>query len=327
MKTRIVGSALVRELLTMEDCIAAMRQALCSVSAGNAQMLQRQMLSQPGENKFAVMGGSDQKLGLCGAKVIVFPGPAAAAAGTHQGIIPLFNAVTGALEAIVDAEEITGVRTAATSAVATDLLARKGADSLAILGAGRIGRLHIEAIAQVRALKKVFIWNRTAARAEDCCRWAAEIRGLEAVFCADPRTAVEQADIVCTVTSTKGDSPFLKGEWLKKGAHVNAVGACSGAAREIETSVVKRCKVYYDWKEATMRDAGDLMIPVRAGEVSFDDFMGEVGSVMTGSLEGRVNDEEITLFETIGISVEDIAAALLIFEKAKAQNLGVWVEI
>ena len=139
--------------------------------------------------------------------------------------------------------------------------------------------------------------------------------------------AVKDADIVCTVTSTKGDSPFLKGEWLKKGAHVNAVGACSGAAREIETSVVKRCKVYYDWKEATMRDAGDLMIPVRAGEVSFDDFMGEVGSVMTGSLEGRVNDEEITLFETIGISVEDIAAALLIFEKAKAQNLGVWVEI
>ena len=320
MKTRIVGSALVRELLTMEDCIAAMRQALCSVSAGNAQMLQRQMLSQPGENKFAVMGGSDQKLGLCGAKVIVFPGPAAAAAGTHQGIIPLFNAVTGALEAIVDAEEITGVRTAATSAVATDLLARKRADSLAILGTGRIGRLHIEAIAQVRALKKVFIWNRTAARAEDCCRWAAETLGLEAVFCADPRTAVEQADIVCTVTQAK--EPILCGSWLKPGAHLNAVGACAPFARELDTEAVIRSSVFVDQKEAALNGSGDLVCPVREGVFSPDAVAGEIGDALLGHIPGRQSEEEITLFESVGISVEDIAAAGMIFRKAEEQELG-----
>ena len=155
----------------------------------------------------------------------------------------------------------------------------------------------------------------------------AKLPGVEIVACETPEIAVKDADIVCTVTSTKSDAPFLKGEWLKEGAHLNAVGACSGSAREIETSVVQRCKVYYDWEEATMRDAGDLVIPLNKGEVSKSDFMGEIGSVMLGKLEGRANEQEITMFETIGISVEDIAAAYQIYEKAKEQNLGVWLEI
>ena len=325
MQTRIIRGDEVRRLLTMEDTIRAMRDALRGVSAGSAVMLQRQMLPQPEENKFAVMGGADETLGLCGAKVIVFPGPAAGKAGTSQGIIPLFDAKTGALAAIVDAEQITAVRTAATSAAATDLLANPGADTLAILGAGRIGRLHIEAISKVRPIRKVYVWNRTAAKAEDCCRWAEQELGLKAVPCADPRAAVEQAEILCTVTQAR--EPILQGDWLREGAHLNAVGACAPFARELDSRAVTRSRVFVDQREAALNGSGDLVFPVREGVFSAADLAGEIGDVLLGRAPGRQNDKEITLFESVGISVEDLAAAALVFEKAQRQDLGVCVTL
>ena len=154
MKTRIVRGEEVRRLLTMEECIEAMRAALRDVSSGDGTMLQRGMLPLSADNKFALMGGADLQTGLCGAKVIVFPGAEAARRHTSQGVIPLFDCKTGGLAAIVDAEQITAVRTAAASAVDTGLLARKSASSLAILGAGRIGRMHIEASAWCALLRQ-----------------------------------------------------------------------------------------------------------------------------------------------------------------------------
>lgn len=325
METRIIRADEVRRLLTMEDAIVAMREALRGVSQGSAVMLQRQMLPQPEENKFAVMGGSDSDLGLCGAKVIVFPGPTAAKAGTSQGIIPLFDSRTGALAAIVDAEEITAVRTAAASAAATDLLAKQDADTLAILGAGRIGHLHIEAIARVRQIRKVFVWNRTAARAEDCCRWAMQSLGIEAIPCADPRTAVEQADIVCTVT--QAHEPILCGSWLREGTHLNAVGACAPFARELDSEAVTRSRVFADQREAALGGSGDLVHPIREGVFSPADLAGEVGEVLLGRVPGRQNEKEITLFESVGISVEDLAAAALVFRKAQQEGLGLCVSL
>ena len=311
---------MVRRLLTMDDCIKSMQSALRGVSEGSAPMLQRQMLPQPGENKFAIMGGADRTLGVCGAKVIVFPGPAAAAAGTNQGIIPLFDSLSGGLAAIVDAEEITGVRTAAVSAAATDLLARQDADTLAILGAGRIGRLHIEAIARVRPLKKVFVWNRTAPRAQECCDWVKQSLGLTAVCCADPADAVRSAAIVCTVT--QAHDPILHGEWLQSGAHLNAVGACAPFARELDTEAVTRSRVFVDQREAALNGSGDLVFPDSEGVFSADDVAGEVGEVLLGRVPGRQSEKEITLFESVGISVEDIAAAALVFRKAESLGLG-----
>ncbi len=325
MQTRIIRGDEVRRLLTMEDTIRAMRDALRGVSDGSAVMLQRQMLPQPEGNKFAVMGGADGSLGLCGAKVIVFPGPAAGKAGTNQGIIPLFDAVTGALAAIVDAEQITAVRTAATSAAATDLLAKPDADTLAILGAGRIGRLHIEAICKVRPIRRVYVWNRTASKAEDCCRWAAQELGVEAIPCAEPREAVQQADILCTVTQAR--EPILLGDWLREGAHLNAVGACAPFARELDSRAVTRSRVFVDQREAALNGSGDLVFPVREGVFSAADLAGEIGDVLLGRAPGRQNDKEITLFESVGISVEDLAAAALVFEKAQQQDLGVCVTL
>ena len=127
--------------------------------------------------------------------------------------------------------------------------------------------------------------------------------------------------------ATIGRELVLEGRWLKPGAHINAVGACSGQSREVDTETVRRSKVYFDWKDASLRDGGDLVIPVQQGEIPEDHFMGDLGLVPLGLLEGRTNDSEITLFESVGLSVQDVAAANLIYEKAKAQGLGVWVEI
>ena len=327
-KTLIVNRELCTQLLSIEECIPAMRDTLIVATQGEIKMLQRQMIPHEGGNMLALMPASLLSKQVTGSKVIIFPGPKARQANSNQGIVPLFDTETGALLAIVDAELITVVRTAATSAAATDVLARKDASSVAILGAGNQGKAHAEAMTYIRDIKTVYVWDQFPAAVEAAkAHLEAKLPGVEVIPCETPEIAVKNADIVCTVTSTKGDAPFLKGDWLQEGAHVNAVGACSGAAREIETSVVKRCKIYYDWEEATMRDAGDLVIPLNKGEVTMNDFMGEVGSVMLGKLEGRTNEQEITLFETIGISVEDIAAAYQIYEKAKEQNLGVWLEI
>ena len=327
-KTLIVNRELCTQLLSIEECIPAMRDTLIAAAQGEIKMLQRQMIPHQSGNMLALMPASLLTKNVTGSKVIIFPGPKARQENTNQGVVPLFDTETGALLAIVDAELITVVRTAATSAAATDVLARKDAASVAILGAGNQGKAHAEAMGYIRDIKTVYVWDQFPAAVEAAvAHLKVKMPNAEIIPCETPEIAVKDADIVCTVTSTKGDAPFLKGEWLKEGAHLNAVGVCSGAAREIETSVVQRCKVYYDWEEATMRDAGDLIIPMNKGEVRKEDFMGEVGKVMLDQLEGRMNEQEITLFETIGISVEDIAAAYQIYEKAKAQNLGVWLEI
>ena len=158
-KTRIINGGEAAGLLTMEACIEAMDQTLRAVSAGEIHMLQRYMLPQEKGNKFALMGADDLSLGVCGAKVIVFPGPEAKANHTNKGIVPLFDSGTGALKAIVDAECITAVRTAAASTAATRLLAREDSTHLAILGAGRIGRLHIEGICRVRDIRSQWFLN------------------------------------------------------------------------------------------------------------------------------------------------------------------------
>lgn len=324
-KVRIINRREAAGLLTMEACIEAMDQTLREVSAGKTHMLQRFMLPQEKGNAFALMGADNLGQGVCGAKIIVFPGAEARANHTNMGIVPLFDSNTGALKAIVDAECITAVRTAATSVAATRLLSREDSTHLALLGAGRIGRLHIEGICKVRNIKTVTVWNRTFERGEECCRWAKESFGVEAIPCKTPEEAVRGADIICTVTQAK--EPVLMGEWLKPGAHINAVGACSANARELDTAAVAKSRIYMDQREAVLRDGGDVVIPLNAGELTEDNIIGEVGQALLGQIPGRQSQADITLFESVGISVEDLSAALLIYRLAREKGIGTEVEI
>lgn len=324
-KTRIINGGEAAGLLTMEACIEAMDQTLQAVSAGEIHMLQRYMLPQEKGNKFALMGADDLSLGVCGAKVIVFPGPEAKANHTNKGIVPLFDSSTGALKAIVDAECITAVRTAAASTAATRLLAREDSTHLAILGAGRIGRLHIEGICRVRDIRTLTVWNRTYQRGEECCRWAEEAFGVKAIPCKTPEEAVRGADIICTVTQAR--EPVLMGEWLKPGAHINAVGACWHGDRELDSAAMAKSRIYMDQREAVFREGGDVLIPLNAGELKEENIIGEVGEALLGRIPGRQNRSEITIFESVGISVEDLAAAHLIYRLALEKGVGIDVEI
>ena len=324
-KTLIVSRELCTRLLTVEDCIPAMAETLTAAARGDVRQLQRSMIPHDSGCKLAIMPATLVPRQVTGAKVIIFPGPAARE--TKQGIVPLFDTETGALNAIVDAELITVVRTAATSGAATDILARKDAASLAILGCGKQGRAHARAVCAVRDIKTIYLWNRSPGNLElALAELGAALPGVRLVPCATAEEAVRQADVVCTTTSGRGGI-VLEGRWLKPGAHVNAVGACSAGSREADTETIRRSKVYFDWAEASLRDGGDLVIPLEQGEISRDHFVGDLGLVTTGQLPGRTDDSQITFFESVGLSVQDVAAANLIYEKAKAQGLGVWVEI
>ena len=221
---------------------------------------------------------------------------------------------------------ITTIRTAATSASATRLLAREDASVLGILGAGKLGRAHVEAISLVRPIKKVYIWDIVPEAVDAyCAEMTKAYPNITFIPCKTAKEAVVDADILCTVT--KAQEPIVEGEWLKSGVHINAVGACSPVAREMATSVVQKARVYVDKTEAALRDGGDLVIPMNAGEWSADKVVGEVGEILLGKLEGRKTAEEITMFETVGIAVEDLASAYLIYQKAKEQGIGLEVEL
>lgn len=327
-KTLIVNREQCRELLTYDDCIGAMSETFSAISLEQTKMLQRSMIGHESGNTLAIMPASLLPKKITGSKIIIFPGKSAKLNKTNQGIVPLFDTDTGALRAIIDAELITTVRTASASACATAWLANKNAKSLAVLGAGNQGRAHALAIARVRQLETIYVWSYNDKSVNDFCEYiGARLPHVKLVPCKECKEAAENADIICTTTSAKSDSPILKGEWVKKGAHINAIGACSAAAREVDTECVKISRVFVDWKEAALRDGGDLAIPISKGELKEDIICSELGNVILGGQKGRIREEDITLFKSVGISVQDIAAAVLIYEKAKALKVGEYVEI
>ncbi|MCF0151161.1 MAG: ornithine cyclodeaminase family protein [Firmicutes bacterium] len=316
MSTRIISGKEAAQLLTMQDCIDAMKKILVSLSYGKAEMLQRNSLQQENGNSFALMPGCDHEAGYCGVKAIVFPGPGIK---TSQGIIPLFDAKTGALTAIVDANHITDIRTGATSAAATDMLARKDAHILAVLGAGRIGRAHLAAIPLVRDITEIRVWDQFPEAAKAAAEQYSK-EGLTVKVCETAQECAEGADIICTTSSSR--TPFLNGDWVKAGAHVNMVGM----GKEIEDNLLLKGHIYPDVVSAVLRDSANEKELIASGKLDPATFGAEIGKIINGEAEGRQSDDEITLFETVGLSVEDLAAAALIAEKAEKLGVGVLVE-
>ena len=327
-KTLVINQKECAGILSVESCMPAMADALKAVSLNQIKMLQRTMIPHESGNMLANMPASLLSKNVTGAKVIIFPGPQAAKDKTNQGIIPLFDTESGALIAIVDAELITVIRTAATSAVATQALANKNAKTVAILGSGKQGRAHARAMIAVRKIEKVYFWDVIEAASISACEeLSKQYPAIEFVSCATAQKAVEGADIICTTTTAKAPEPILQGQWVKAGAHINAIGACSANSRELDAKAVEISSVFVDWQEAAGRDAGDLIIPYEKGEIKGQKLTCEIGKVILGQEKGRKTQEEITMFESVGISIEDIAAAFMIYETAKAQGIGTYLEI
>ena len=312
----------------MSECIDAMTDALRTLALGRALLPLRQVVRMPdGRNAFALMPAVLEEPSALGAKVItVFPGNDATPYDSHQGAVLLFDMELGRLIAILDASTITALRTAAVTAVATRLLSRPNSRTLALLGAGVQAATHLESISLVRPIDEVRVWSRSGERAH---RFAEKFdaSGRRMVVCASAREAAEGTDVICTVTSSR--EPVLSGEWLAPGTHVNAVGASLPTSRELDSGAVARARLYVDRRESTINEGGDFLVPKREGIIGDDHIVGEIGELLVDPprIEGRRSAGEITLFKSLGLAIEDVAAARRVYDRAVASGAGTWVEL
>jgi ornithine cyclodeaminase len=237
----------------------------------------------------------------------------------------LFDVSNGYPLAIVDAGEITRVRTAAVSGLATRLLARDDAVSLAILGTGTQGFAHLEAMLAVRMLKRIRVWDRQRASAERFAERGNAALGAQIDVVDTPDAAARDADIVCTTTGSR--EVILRGVHLAAGAHVNAVGACVPTARELDADAVRRSALFVDRRESALREAGDFLLAKQEGAVDDQHIRAELGDVVTGKHAGRSSGDEITLFKSLGLAVEDVAAAHHVYQRARELGRGTWIEL
>jgi ornithine cyclodeaminase len=326
MKVLFVNEAGVNELLPMRECVALMKETLATLSKGDAVLPLRNMVWLP--DRSGLLGlmpgylGAPQAFGL---KVVsVMPKNHGTAYDSHQGVVMLFGVEHGEPLAVVDASAITAIRTAAASGAATQALAREDAGDLAILGSGVQARTHLEAMGAVRTLRRVRVWSRNRANAEKFASAHAAKAGVPIEVCATAADAVRGADLVCTTTASK--DAVLEGAWLAPGAHVNAAGACFRASRELDTAAMKRARVFTDCRESCMNEAGDFLIARDEGAFGDEHLRGEVGEVFAGKLAGRVSRDDVTVYESLGVAVEDLASAHSILERARATGKGQWLE-
>ena len=243
---------------------------------------------------------------------------------THQGAVALFDGETGELKALMNGAAITAIRTAAVSALATRLLAREDAGDLALVGSGTQARTHLEALACVRPLHRVRVASRSPERAR---RFAEEMSGagkmlVEAMPSVEE--AVRGADLI--VLATDAAEPVVRREWISAGTHLNAVGASLPTRREVDSATMASSRLFVDRRESTTNEAGDYLIPLAEGVIGPDHIQAELGEVVTGARPGRATRDEITLFKSLGLAIEDLAAAAAVCERALASGVGTLVE-
>ena len=313
---RILDEHDVRRLLPMLDCIEAMADALAALARGEVHNPLRFVVRPPSEP--SLMGlmpahrGGDAPLWSLKALTIV-PGNSARGLDSHQGFVALFDGETGQPLAILNAGAITAVRTAAVSGVATRVLARDEVRTLAILGTGTQARSHLEAMHAVRSFERTLVWSASGRTLD----------GAESVATAEE--AVRDADVLVTVTSSA--EPVVRRAWLKPGVHVNAVGSSIPTARELDTETMVDASLFVDRRESTLNEAGDFLVPQREGAIAPEHIRAELGEVLVGAAPGRRSDDELTVFKSLGLAVEDLAAAELVVARAAAEDVGTVVSL
>lgn len=317
----IVNAEQARALLPIAECIDVMEPAM--IAASNQSMLipPRTLFQlQDDSGFFAVMPGASEALQAYGAKVVSYhPANAKRGRSPIQGFVTLFDHHTGEPRAIIDGNVITNVRTAAASGLATRCLARPESSSCGIFGAGALAEVHVEAMCQVRPIERCVIWARNLAQAQALAdRCSAQSRA-EFRATSDPQEAAA-CDVICTTTASP--VPVVQGEWVRPGAHINLVGAHRLTSREADSGLIVKARVYVDLMESTRNEGGDIMIPIREGAVSEDHVIGEIGQLLTGDIAGRMHDDDITVYNSLGITSQDIYAALHVLNKALETGVG-----
>lgn len=325
----ILNQSDIERLLPMDACIEVMSSALASLARGDAALPLRTVMRIPNtDNFFAAMPGfvGVNGEGVFGAKLVtVFPGNQGTAFDSHQGAVLIFDNEHGGVAAVLDGTAITSTRTAAVSGVATRALAREDASTLAILGSGVQAHTHLAAMIAVRPIRTLRVWSRSLENARKFADAARREYDLDASAADTGAAAVRGADIVCAATSS--NEPVLFGEWLAPGTHINAVGVSQPHARELDSATVVRSRLYVDRRESALKEPGDILVPLNAGEIGPDHIVGEIGEVLIGRVSARRSATEITLFKSLGLAIEDLAAAAHVYGEAVKAGIGVRVEL
>ena len=305
----------VRAVLSLGDLMPAMESALAAFSASEVDQPVRTAIELRPRAFFGLMPAYQRTASALGAKLVsVIPENAARGLPTHLAAISLFDPETGELTAVMDGRYITELRTAAASAISARLLARDDAGVLAILGSGVQARSHLEAFRLVRRFRAVRVWSPTP---EHLRAFAAQC-GVDAAPSA--AEAVRGADVVLLATNMV--TPAIENGWVGDGAHVIAIGACRPSQREIDPVLVARARLFVDSRAAALQESGDIVQTIREGRIAPDHIAAELGDVIAGRVRGRTAPGEVTLFKSLGLAIEDVAAAALVYRRARASGRG-----
>ena len=329
----ILSEADLRTVLKMQEVITVVERGFRAMAQGAGVIPQRLRLDIPSRDAVLLqmpsylrleVGTAEERNGL-GTKVVgVFPQNAGRSLDIVQAVYLLLDAETGAPLSLMEGRFITAIRTAATSAVATKLMATPGPKQLGVFGAGVQARFHIEAMIEVADIARVMIASRTVEKAREL---AENVRAVHCLPCdnVSAEEAASQADLICTCTTSP--TPLFDGKTIKPGAHLNAVGAFTQANRELDTAAVLRSRVIIDADEAAGREAGEILIPVTEGAIEASHVRGTLADVVSGKVAGRESDEETTLFRSCGLAIEDLVTAQLAYERAITHGIGLKVEL
>jgi ornithine cyclodeaminase len=326
MKILILDSHQIKELLPMTDCIELMSDALAALARDEVHQPLRTIIRPPNAKGLlglmpAYRGGEQGAFGL--KAICVFPENPREGKDAHQGAVTLFSRETGELLALMNASQITAIRTAAVSAVATRLLARESAEQLAIIGAGVQARTHLAALAHVRRIKRARVVARTFDHAQSLVNEMQSQCSFPIEAVEKNEEAVRDADLIVTATSSL--EPVLNKDWISPGAHINAIGTHSPHSREIDTETMAAARIFVDRRESALNESGDYLLAAKEGAVTPESIVAEIGELLIGKESGRTSESEITLFKSLGLAIEDVACAEYLYRKAGAQDAGTWV--
>lgn len=334
MKIRILTAKDVRRALPMGAAIMGMKEAYRQLSAGEATQPLRNHIEMAGENGVALFmpaamrGDSADTAGSLAVKVAsVFRENPIRGLPLVHALVLVLEAASGRPLALLEGGTLTAIRTGAGSGAATDLLARHDAATVAIFGSGVQARTQLQAVCTVRTIKRVWVYNRTRSKAEV---FVAEMRGhgpipRELLVAASPKQALDGADIVCTATTSS--RPVFDGSDLHPGMHINAVGSFSPDMQEVDAETIRRALVVVDSHEGALAEAGDLIVPIRTGVIAKDHIHAELGEIVAGEKPGRTTPEQITIFKSCGVAVQDVAAAQIALAESERLGLGTMVSV
>jgi ornithine cyclodeaminase len=316
---RFIDREEVARRLTYEACIPIVRGAMIAFSKGETRQLLRSMIPLSQGRLFGIMPGALGGDAAFGAKLIsVFPENFARGVQSHQGLVILFDPDNGAPVCVVHAGEVTAIRTAAASAVATAALARKDSRRLALLGYGEQAGTHARAICKVRDIESIAVWGRSPERAQNFAeRMQAEL-GLPFIPAANVEQAVAEADIICTVTSAP--EPILKGQWVRPATHLNLVGSGHAGPAEVDNDLVVRSRFIADSREGVIEQGSEFLRAKNAGLIGDEHIVAEIGQVLAGEIEGRRSREEITVYKSLGHIVQDLASAWALYSGQESSS-------